>query len=81
MATLNITIPTAVVPRVASAFTITYGYQATINGLPNPVTLQEFIRQQIIQYIKNTVKNAELPSVAATATIAAETDINNIAIT
>lgn len=51
---------------IIQAFCDAYGYQATINGQPNPQSKQAFFNQQITHYIKD-VYRAQLVKTAAEA--------------
>lgn len=60
MATMTMTIPDAMLPRVVAAFAATHGYRATLpNGDPNPQTPAQFARAQVANFIKHTVTNYE----------------------
>lgn len=71
MATLSIDIPASAVTRVTDAFVSVYGYRAALDG-----TVTEFTRQQIIKFIKDTVRQYE--SAAANASLIS--NVNAIAI-
>lgn len=79
MATLSITIPNEIAVRVNDAIAGMYGYQDTIDGEPNPQTKAQFSKQQVINFLKETVKayEANLASEAArlAASNTAETEI------
>lgn len=79
MAQIVVTVPDAVLQRVLDAFAAAYGYQATIDGSPNPETKAQFARRMVRQYVKNTVvaHEAEQAAITArqTAADAANTDI------
>jgi hypothetical protein len=45
--------------RIANAFASAYGYQATINGQPNPQTKGDFAADQLVNYVKNIVLSEE----------------------
>jgi hypothetical protein len=51
--------------RVVNSFASAYGYQATINGQPNPQTKGDFAADQIIAYIKNIVQGEETKAAQA----------------
>ena len=83
MAQVTINIGNADLPTIVSAFSAIYGYQANIpdpnnpgQTIPNPVTPQEFARQQIIRYVKDVTRQylqeqsqAAAPAVAPTPAI------------
>jgi hypothetical protein len=71
MATLSITIPDAVVPRVRAAFAAQYDYRPVVDGQPNPETLAQFTARKIREYVKGVVKAAESLAAAETARRAA----------
>ena len=68
---LTINIPTHLVPRIATAFAVSYGYQAILNGTPNPQSEIQFTRQTIINIIRQTVISYETQQArdAAQATV------------
>ncbi len=87
MAVISITIPDPVVARVRTAFTNTYGYQATIpdpsnpgQTIPNPETASAFMRRMLMNFVKDTVKGYEasqaVRTARQTAVDAAENDIS-----
>ncbi len=57
MATTPITlnIDNTLLPTAVSALCWKGGYQATINGQPNPQTTAQFAKQQLGTYVKNAV--------------------------
>lgn len=60
---------------MAEAFAKAYGYQATIPGpngtsSRNPETRAEFMRQRMMDFVRNTVKSVEVASAAETARMA-----------
>lgn len=77
MAQLTITIPDAQTARVFDAFAAAYGYQATIDGQPNPQTRAQFARQKVIEFIKNTVKAQEAQAAADSARSAAAANVES----
>jgi hypothetical protein len=63
---------------VADAFAAAYGYQDNIPNpnpaaalltptIPNPETRAQFMRRQIMEFIRNTVKSVEVATAAETA--------------
>lgn len=81
MATVSIDIPNGSLSRVTTAYASVYGYQAIINGSPNPQTIGEFTRQQIIRQVKDIVKQFEGPPAISAAATTLDTNVNSIAIT
>jgi hypothetical protein len=56
MATVSITVPDAVLPRVVAAFAATFGYAATMpDGTANPETQNAFVKRKVAEYIKAIV--------------------------
>ena len=79
MATLSFSFDTGSVTlaRITDAMAITYGYQATIDGSPNPQTKVQFARSQIKRIIIEAVHNAERQTALATA----ESTVTDITLT
>lgn len=80
MASINITIPDPIAPRVLNGFAKYYGYSPTLeNGDPNPETKAQFAKRKLIEIIKAAVKRAEVEdatnAAATTAGTSADTDI------
>lgn len=75
MAQITINIPDAVLPRVINAFAAMYGYQATINGQPNPVTKPQFAKQKVIEYVRRVVADTEGGAAQVAAQAQANIDI------
>lgn len=68
MANLSISIPDAMLPRVTEAFKAAYNYQATLpDGTPNPETDTQFVRRQILNYVKELTVAHEAASASSTA--------------
>lgn len=67
MATLSISIPDDQAARVRNSFCAQYGYQETINGEPNPETKAQFMKQKIIQFVKESIKAHERQAASETA--------------
>ena len=72
MATITLTIPDAQINRVVGAFAIAYNYQAILENpdgttFPNPETRPQFMRRQIMTFIKNTVQSVEVIAAAEAA--------------
>ncbi len=66
MATISIDIGNSGT-RINSAFGALHGYQATIDGQPNPQTLSQFTKAKVAGYIKDTVKQYEAEQAINTA--------------
>lgn len=71
MATLSITIDNTHAARVNDAIAAHYGYQATIDGSPNPETKTQFVRRMVIQMIKEKVRDYEASVAAESARLTA----------
>lgn len=78
MAQITINIPDAVAPRVINAFAKQYLYSPTLpDGVtPNPETKQEFAKRQVKEFIKRTVRQAEVESAKLTAQQTAEQSVD-----
>lgn len=50
----------AQITRIVNAFATAYGYQATINGSPNPQTKVDFAMDKISSYIQEITSSEEL---------------------
>lgn len=74
MAQLSITIPDAVAARVNNAFADAYGYQATINGQPNPQTKAQFAKARVIDFIRAVVRGQESNVASEAARVTAISD-------
>ena len=73
MAALNFTIPDTKIELLKSAFAEMYGYQTEIddgNGtlIPNPQTVVEFSKEQILNHMKKIVREYERRTAAAGVT-------------
>lgn len=55
--------------RMVDALSVKFGYQPTINGSPNPQTAGEFVRQQIIKWTTQQVREHELNTARAVVTV------------
>jgi len=62
MAQLNITFPDGVANRVLDAFAATFGYDPGLG-----VTKAQFAKQQVVEFIKETVKSHEANGAAEVA--------------
>lgn len=79
MATITLNIPDAQLNRVVNGLATLYGYQATVNGEPNPQTKAQFAKAQILRFVKESVKaveaNADAEAARTAAVTKAETEI------
>ena len=82
MASLSFSIPDGMVTRVEDAFAAVYGYQPQILDpnnpgatVPNPQTKQQFVRERLRQYTKETVAQHEAGKASADAAAQARDDI------
>lgn len=78
MATITLTVPDAVVPRVRAAFTSHYGYTAELAAgtIPSDTTPGQYIEICLRRHIKQIVKLYETSQAAATAAATAETSVD-----
>jgi uncharacterized protein (DUF1800 family) len=68
MATIVITIPDAVLGRVIDGMAAAHGYQEVLeDDTPNPETKAQFARRIVRQFIKDSVKSAEVTAASRTA--------------
>jgi hypothetical protein len=88
MADVTISIPNPQIPRIRAAFAAAYNYQPTIpdpnnpgQTIPNPVSIDQFVKQQVIRYVKTIVREHEAHIADATARATVETDVEGINIT
>lgn len=80
MAQINLNIPDPILPRVLNAFAKQYKYSPTLeDGSPNPETKQQHAKRRIVEFIKRTVREAEVEdaknTAAASASASVDTDI------
>lgn len=61
MATLTFSFDTggASLSRINDALAVQFGYQATINGVPNTETKAQFVRRYLKDFIATSVKSGE----------------------
>lgn len=69
MPTITFTLSAADQQRMVDALSVRFGYQALINGNPNPQTAGEFVRQQIIQWTRGQVREHELNTARAAVSV------------
>ena len=74
MATITLTIPDAQLLRIQNALCALYGYQTKLpDGSANPVSQAAFSKQQIVNYIQQSVLAYEVPTtMQATQTAASQ---------
>ena len=77
MATITITIPDSVVARVVDALGTHYGYQAIIDGAPNPETKARFVQRMIRTHIKNIVREQEASVASQSAFVSTSTAVDS----
>jgi len=80
MATITITIPDAIAPRVINGFAKRYNYSPLLeNGDANTETKAQFAKRKLVEFIKSAVREAEIQdaanTAATTAGASADTDI------
>lgn len=80
MTTITITIPDEITQRVVSALSYRWKYPPVLDdGSPNPESRAQFIRRKVIEYMKKSVKEAEIEiaaNEAATQASQSEVDIH-----
>lgn len=76
MAQVTLTVPDDKVDRIRDAFAAEFGWTAE-SGL----TKTQFLKQQIIEYVKQVTRNHEANQAAATARQTVNSDVNSINIT
>ena len=76
MATVTLTIPDAAMPRITEAFASTYGWNAQMG-----VTKAAFAKDQVIQFVKRTVVEAETRAAKQAAAASLGTELASVNIT
>lgn len=84
MAQLTITIPPAITQRVINGFALTNNYQELLpdpNGplgstIVNPETKVAFCKRKLLEYIKESVRTAEIKVASKTAMINASVSVD-----
>jgi len=71
MASVTITIPDPVVTRVLTAICANHGYQATIDGSPNPETKAQAVKRYVKEWAMAHVEAYEAKEAAEEARLAA----------
>lgn len=80
MATITITIPTAVTNRVIEGFCKRYGYSDFLDekkSIPNPETKPQFVKRRVIEFIKRAVRDSEIETASKAAGDAAGNSADN----
>lgn len=68
MANLSFTVPDAALPRLVDAFCGTFGYkEVLVNGQANPLSRQQFTRDQVRVFMQRIVIEWETKEAAALA--------------
>jgi len=82
MAQISITVPDALVPRIQSAFALSYEYKAQIpdpqnpgQTIPNPENMAAFLRRILKEFMRDVVIEQEAGAAQATARQNAYTQI------
>lgn len=73
MAVIKITYPTEWTPQVVAALCAANGYQATIEGVPNPESADAFALRMIRDYVTGAVKVGNRELLVAGANTTADT--------
>lgn len=83
MATITLTIPDAILPRVIAGMCGHYGYEDTItdpanpeNIIPNLETKGEFCRRMVRQHVKRVVLQWEAEQAFLASQAAGESEVN-----
>jgi hypothetical protein len=74
---ITITIPDAYAAAILDAYCETYGYQATINGQPNPQTKLQFARAHIRSIIADAYQSRAGDSAGSAARLQAKQEIGD----
>lgn len=69
MPTITFTLSGADLARAVDALGTRWGYQAIIDGQPNPQSQGEFVRQRIARWIRQEVHAHELATAQAAVTV------------
>jgi hypothetical protein len=77
MATITITIPDAIASRVINDFAQRFNYSPILeDGSPNPETKNQFAKRKLIEYIKQSCREAEIQNATNTAATTAGTSVD-----
>lgn len=79
MATITVTIPANITPRVIDGFCKRYHYQEFLDvehTIPNPETKAQFAKRRVIQFIKDAVREAEAEDAKKVAEDAVVTSVD-----
>lgn len=69
MPTISLTLSSTDLTRAVDALGTRWGYQPVIDGVANPQSEGEFVRQRIAQWIKSEVHAHELGTAQAAVTV------------
>ena len=81
MSQIIIDIPNASLTRVINGICNAFDYTRSIEGVENPPTKAQFAKSVIIEFIKKTVKNAEINTQTKTTENTVNSEIEGISIT
>lgn len=81
MANITIQIPDASLNRVINGICDAYEYDRAIMGMPSPPTKTQFAKSRIIEFIKSTVRSAEVNIATRAAESTVSSEIDGIGIT
>lgn len=77
MAVISINIPDNLLPRVINGLASFYGYQAEIDGQPNPQTKGQFAKKQLIAHIIHCIKTVETDEAVNAARLAKQAEVES----
>lgn len=81
MANITLQIPDAALNRIVDGICDAYNYTLAIEGMQNPPTRGQFAKQQIINFIKTTVRNQEVNAAIKTTEATKNAEIESVSIT
>lgn len=81
MPDITITIPSTKLDRVVNGICGHYGYQAEINGEPNPESKVQFAKRMLVSYVKDCVMTYEIREANTASSESITTDVETIDIT
>lgn len=77
MATITITIPAGITNRVIDGFAKRFNYSPKLeDGSANPETKAQFAKRKLIEYIKQSVREAEMQEAINAAATSAGTSVD-----
>ena len=79
--TITFTIPDLSKDRIINGICSAFNYTQAIEGVENPPTKAQFAKSVIIEFIKKTVKNAEINTQTKTTENTVNSEIEGISIT